>query len=133
MKQLILMLFLATNALAQKDSIVVLNKEVSINWTTSLISKQEGYFNARFSFEFHNATFKGFYVDNKKIKSTVEKSFNYVNNPDGIIEYTIKSVYSSAVFLKYIKNKKIYTIEIPLKSLPQMNHKQEGGNSVIKS
>ena len=127
MKKLILFLCFAftANVFAQKDSLIVLNKDVSINWSTSLISKQQSYFNARFSFEFHNATFKGFSADKKIIKSEVGKSFNYVNHPEGITEYTLLNIYASSLFLKYIKNKKVYTVGIPLSALNFIQPKQE--------
>jgi hypothetical protein len=148
MKKIILLFFafvFTANAFAQKDSLIVLNKDVSINWTISRISTQQYSFDARFSFEFHNATFRGFYVGKRQVKANTRQSFDYPNDPEGITEYTLQSItsyqsttkgsvnYPPILTLKYLKNKKIYSIDIPTNVLITTSSRPHGGNSIKKS
>ena len=122
MKKLILLLYvaLATAAFAQKDSLIVLNKEVSIAWHCSQIIDQDISSYITLSLIFNSGSkFKTLLAPQNKIVTKLlpcscpngttaqcytTTIFSYKGHEGNSVNYPKK------LFLKYTKKKKTYTI-----------------------
>ena len=148
MKKLILFLCFAfaANAFAQKDSLIVLNNDVSIVWgcCTGLFEHTESYLaDVTLLIKLDkNATFKTFSTATRVVKSSQLICNNSPHIGEQLYFITRLSPYRKndkepirppvtyRLFLKYTKKAKIYIVEIPLNKLPITRSKHPDGNSV---
>ena len=138
MKKLILFLCFAftTNAFAQNDSLIVLNKDVSIvlSYCTA-VDIQDSNSDISLLFRFKMGTsFKALFTSKHILKTTQRPCKVPTESCYFTQVYTGSDINKfPKLFLKYIKKRRIYTVEISLNKLPIRYSKHAGGNYLPKS
>lgn len=134
---LLVALSVLTSAFAQKDSLIVLNDDVSIVWNCcSEVNIQDSKSDIYLLVSFSNgASFKGLATSQKVLK-TVRRTCQMPTHLNELIYcteiYVDRGVNFPKILLKYIKKKRIYTVEIPLNKIRATFSKHPGGNSKDK-